>query len=95
MNAVEKRKVVLRVMGKEYALVTDQSEEQLVRITSYVDRRMRELAVLSRANEGMLPLLTCMTLAEELINSQNENKRLVRELSMMQDKMRQLEKALE
>ena len=74
-------------MGKEYTLVTDQTEEQLSRITGYVDRRMRELSILTRANEGMIPLLTCMTLAEELISSQNENKRLVRELAIMQDQL--------
>ena len=89
---MEKRKVVLRVMGKEYTLVTDQPEEQLGRISGYVDRRMRELAIMTRANESMIPLLTCMTLAEELISSQNENKRLIRDLSMMQDQL-QREKA--
>ena len=85
---VEKRKVTLRVMGKEYSLVTDQSEEQLTRIAGYVDRRMKELSIVTRANEGMIPLLTCMTLAEELINSQNENKRLVRELARLQEQQR-------
>ncbi|MBQ8092314.1 MAG: cell division protein ZapA [Clostridia bacterium] len=85
---MEKRKVTLRVMGKEYSLVTDQSEEQLTRIAGYVDRRMKELSIVTRANEGMIPLLTCMTLAEELINSQNENKRLVRELARLQEQQR-------
>ena len=85
---MEKRKVTLRVMGKEYSLVTDQSEEQLTRIAGYVDRRMKELSIVTRANEGMIPLLTCMTQAEELINSQNENKRLVRELARLQEQQR-------
>ena len=82
---MEKRKVTLRVMGKDYSLITDQSEEQLTRIAGYVDRRMKELSILTRAGENMIPLLTCMTLAEELIDSQNENKRLTRELARIQD----------
>lgn len=84
---MEKRKVTLRVMGKEYSLVTDQTEEQLTRIIGYVDRRMKELSIVTRAGESMIPLLTCMTLAEELINAQNENKRLIRELTAMRDQM--------
>jgi len=84
---VEKRKVTLRVMGKEYSLVTDQPEEQLSRIAGYVDRRMRELSIVTRAGESMIPILTCMTLAEELMNAQSENKRLIRELAVIRERI--------
>ena len=78
---MEKRKVILRVMGKEYPMITDQPEEQLQRISAYVDRRMRELAIVTRSGEGMIPILTCMTLAEELLDAQNENRKLTMELA--------------
>ena len=77
----EKIKVVVRLMGHDYALVTDQSPEQVQRMGQYVDRKMRELAIVTRAQDSMLPILTCITLAEELFRSQDENNRLLRELA--------------
>lgn len=84
---MDKRRVTLKVMGKEYFLITDHSEEQLSRIAGYVDRRMRELSIVTRASDTMIPILTCMTLAEELLESENENKKLSRELSALKDKI--------
>ncbi len=80
MNSVAKRKVTLRIMGHDYALVTDQPEEKVQRIARYVDRQMRELAIMTRAAEGMVPILTCMTLTEELMELQGENNMLRRTL---------------
>ena len=50
------------------------------RIARYVDRQMRELAITTRAAEGMVPILTCMSLTEELMELQGENNMLRRTL---------------
>ena len=44
---------------------------------------MRELAILTRAGENMLPVLTAMTLADELFTAQDEVNRLRRELDVL------------
>ena len=62
---MNKNKVVVHLMGRDYTLVTDQQPDKVQRLSRYVDRRMRELAILTRAGENMLPVLTAMTLADE------------------------------
>ena len=83
MEKREKVKVVVRLLGHDYTLVTDQEPEQVQRMAQYVDRKMRELAIITRAQEGVVPILTCITLAEELFRSQDENNRLLRELAAL------------
>ena len=77
---MNKNKVVVHLMGRDYTLVTDQQPDKVQRLSRYVDRRMRELAILTRAGENMLPVLTAMTLADELFTAQDEVNRLRREL---------------
>ncbi len=78
---MKKNKVVVRLMGHDYALLTDQTPEQVQRTARYVDRKMRELAITTRAAETMVPMLTAMTLADELLRAQDENTRLKREMA--------------
>ncbi len=52
---------------------------------------MRELSILTRAGEGMLPVLTAMTLADELFTAQDEVNRLRRELADKNQKDAQTE----
>ena len=81
----EKIKVVVRLMGHDYTLVTDQPPAQVQRMAQYVDRKMREIAIVTRAQDSVVPILTCITLAEELFRSQDENNRLLRELAALAD----------
>lgn len=78
---MKKNKVVVHLMGHDYALLTDQAPEQVQRTARYVDRKMRELAITTRASEPMVPMLTTMTLADELLRAQDENTRLKREMA--------------
>ena len=77
---MNKNKVVVHLMGHDYTMVTDQPPEKVQRLARYVDRRMRELSILTHAGEGMLSVLTAMTLADELFTAQDEVNRLRREL---------------
>lgn len=78
---MNKNKIVIHLMGHDYTLLTDQQPEEVQRLARYVDRRMRELAITSRAGENMVSVLTLMTLADELFRAQDENNRLKRELA--------------
>ena len=81
---MKKNKVVIHLMGREYALLTDQHPEKVQRIARYVDRKMREVSITARAGEAMVPMLTSITLAEELFRAQEENVRLKKELAASQ-----------
>lgn len=81
---MKKNKVVIHLMGRDYALLTDQPAEKVQRLARYVDRKMREVAITTRAGEAMVPTLTTITLAEELFRAQDENTRLKKELAARQ-----------
>lgn len=83
---MKKNKVIIHLMGKDYALLTDEDAAQVQRLARYVDRKMREVSITTRAGEAMTPTLTAMTLAGELFRAQDENTRLKRELAAMQPK---------
>ena len=83
---MKKNKVVIHLMGRDYALLTDQPAEKVQRLARYVDRRMREVSITTRAGESMVPTLTAMTLAGELFRAQDENVRLKKELAALQPK---------
>ena len=70
---MNKNKVVVHLMGRDYTLVTDQQPDKVQRLSRYVDqrRRMRELMI-DTSRENMLPVLTAMTLADELFTAQDE-----------------------
>ena len=81
---MKKNKVVIHLMGRDYALLTDQPADKVQRLATYVDRKMREVAITTRAGEAMVPTLTTITLAEELFRAQDENTRLKKELAARQ-----------
>ncbi|MBQ7886289.1 MAG: cell division protein ZapA [Clostridia bacterium] len=80
---MKKNKVFIHLMGRDYALLTDQDAKQVQRLARYVDRKMREVSLTTRAGENMVPMLTAMTLAGELFSAQDENTRLKKELASL------------
>ena len=85
---MKKNKVVIHLMGHDYSRLTEQSPEQVQREAQYVDRKMREMAITTRASDSMVAMLTSMTLADELFRAQDENVRLKRELAKLQSEMK-------
>lgn len=83
MTVVNKNKVVIRVMGRNYPILTEQEPDQVQRVARYVDRKMREIAVGVRANDMALAVVSSMTLADELFRAQDENVRLKKELEKL------------
>ena len=83
---MKKNKVVIHLMGRDYTLLTDEDAAQVQRLARYVDRRMREVSITTRAGENVVPTLTAMTLAGELFRAQDENARLKKELAALQPK---------
>ena len=85
---MKKNKVFIQLMGREYALLTDQDVAQVQRLSRYVDRKMREGQLTTRAGESMVPMLTAMTLAGELFSAQDENTRLKKELASLKSEQK-------
>ena len=83
---MKKNKVVIHLMGRDYALLTDEDTVQVQRLARYVDRRMREVSITTLAGENVVPTLTAMTLAGELFRAQDENVRLKKELAALQSR---------
>ena len=85
---MKKNKVFNHLMGRDYALLTDQDTQQVQRLARYVDRKMREVSLTTRAGENMVPMLTAMKLAGELFSAQDENTRLKRELAALKSEQK-------
>lgn len=80
---MKKNKVSVRLMGRDYSLLTDQPPERVQTVARYIDRKMRELQITSRVPETVLPMLISLTIGDELFSAQQENMRLKRELAAL------------
>lgn len=90
--SVKKNKVSVRLLGRDYSLLSDQQPERVQSVARYVDRKMRELQITARVPESVLPMLTTMSIGDELFSAQQENQRLRRELAQMSERVSELEK---
>lgn len=87
---MEKQKTVVRVAGKEYALVSSDSPEYMQRVAAYVDRKINETALASCLPSNMVAVLTCLNMADDLMKSHDENTRLRRELMLVRKELEDL-----
>ena len=90
--SVKKNKISVRLLGRDYSLLTDQPPERVQSVARYVDRKMRELQITARIPENVLPMLTTLTIGDELLSTQQENQRLRRELAQLGERLNQLDK---
>lgn len=77
---MEKKRVTIRVAGKDYNMTSSDSEAYVRRVAAYVDRRIGELTLATRLPAADAAVLTAITLADEAFKAQDENTRLRREL---------------
>ena len=84
---MKKNKISVRLLGRDYALLSDQPPERVQTVARYVDRKMKELQITARVPEAMLPMLTVMTIGDELFSAQQENIRLKKELAALSVRM--------
>lgn len=84
---MEKQKTVVRVAGKEYALVSSDPPEYMQRVAAYVDRKLNEMSVATRLPSNMVAVLACLNMADDLMKSHDENTRLRKELLLLRQEM--------
>lgn len=77
---MEKKRVTIRVSGKDYNMTSSDSEAYVRRVAAYVDRKIGELTLATRLPAADAAVLTAITLADDAFKAQDENTRLRREL---------------
>ncbi len=92
---MEKIRTTVRIAGKDYTMSGYDSENYMRRVAIFVDRKISELSMVTRMNVQDSAVLTAVTVADDLIKSQDENKRLRRELEDARAQMEQMQKELD
>lgn len=78
---MEKQKHIVSIGNKSYSLLTTNSTTQVERIVLLLNDRLRDLSsAASSLNADTMMILSALSLADELITSQDDNTRLRREL---------------
>ena len=76
-----KNKSVVRVGGREYTMVSEESPEYIQRVAAYVDRKMEEINVASKLSNVMLAVLASLNITDELLKAQDDNARMRKDLA--------------
>lgn len=86
------KKSVIRLLGNDYQIESENSEEFIQKIQFYVDKRFTEIAERnSRLSTNMIAVITSLNIAEETIKLQDENKELSAQLSATVDMLSEKE----
>ena len=84
---MEKIRTTVRIAGKDYTMSGYDSEEYVRRVALYVDRKIQELSMATRLPAQDAAVLTAVTVADELLKTQDENRRIRQELETMRARM--------
>ena len=76
----EKRKIAVNVGGKGYTLVSSDPPAYVQRVAALADRTLRETAAATHQSVQQAAVLAVISLADDVIKSQEEVSRLRREL---------------
>jgi len=83
--------VKVKIFGREYNLKANEKEEYLREIASFVDRRIKKIALAlpQRENEEM-SVLACLNIADELYRLKDRNKKARNKIRLLIEKMEKL-----
>ncbi len=79
-NTMEKRRIVIRVAGRDYTVLSYDTEEYMQRVAQTVDRQISDIATATRVAQSDAAVLTCLSFCDELLKAQDENRHLRAEL---------------
>lgn len=80
----------LHMAGRDYTITSADSPEYVRRLAVYVDRKIAETASSGLMNRESSAVITCLFIAEELMNAQDDNTRLRRELMQARQELQTL-----
>ena len=87
---MEKKRVTIRVAGKDYNMTSSDSEAYVRRVASYVDRKINDLSLATRLPMTDLAVLTAITIADYAFKAHDELTRLRAELDQARLQLDQL-----
>ena len=83
----------LRVAGRDYTLTSTDSPEHVRRVAVYVDRKIAETGSSGFVNRETAAVIAGLSMADELLNAQDDNTRLRRELMQARQELNELKHA--
>ncbi len=83
----------VRIAGRDYTITSADSPEHVRRAAVYADRRISETSSGGFMNRENAAVIAALTLADELLSSQDDNTRLRRELMLAKQELQQLKNA--
>ncbi len=66
----------VRIAGRDYTLTTSDTDEKARRVAAYVDRKIAEASGQSLASRELCAVIAALSIAEELLDAQDDNQRL-------------------
>ena len=76
----EKQKLEVRICGRDYTLVSEESPEYIHRVAFFVDQKMREVEEANpRLSISMAAVLTSLNIGDECLKGREETVRLRKE----------------
>lgn len=97
MSLTEKKnRVIMRINGQEYPIAGNETKEYLIRIGTFVDEKMQEVAKHNRQlSLSMAAVLTSINIADLYLKSQQENASLQKEKPLKNEDLFHVKNELE
>lgn len=74
-----KNKVVVKILGQEYTLISDDSREHMQRVSNLVDDKMRELYNSNKKmSTSMVAVLTALNMTDEYLKALDEQNEIIK-----------------
>ncbi len=81
----QKNKVTVKIMDRDYTLVSEDSREYMQRVANYVDDKMREMFESNKKlSTSMIGVLTALNIADELVKVKLEKEELEKRINSPQ-----------
>lgn len=81
----QKNKVTVKIMDRDYTLVSDDSREHMQRVANFVDDKMQETYACNRKlSTSMIGVLTALNIADELHKVKSERDELQKRINSPQ-----------
>jgi cell division protein ZapA len=92
VDTVAKNRTVVKVGGREYTMLSDETPEYIHRVAAYVDRKMEEINVASKLSNVMLAVLAALNITDELLKAQDDNARMRKDLGEARQQLNLLQR---
>ncbi|MBR0464973.1 MAG: cell division protein ZapA [Clostridia bacterium] len=90
---MSRNRTVVRIAGKEYPIVSQDSEMYVQRVARYVDRKITELNLTTRQPVSDCAVLAAVTIADDLSKSRDEINRLRAQMEAQAAELKALREA--